>query len=627
MVSRTSNRRLLLLTVVAAGLGFAGGGAAWVLIHLITLITNAALFHQFATDARPLTELHPGWPLFAAAAGGAVLISLLARWAPLIRGHGIPEAMEAVLTKQSRIAPRTAIAKPISAAIAIGTGAPFGAEGPIIVTGGSIGSLLGQVIRVSPSERKILLAAGAAAGMSATFGAPLAAVVLAIELLLFEFSVRAFVPLVVATSIAAGMHSALFSEGPLFQVPVHDYAGLQVLPAFILLGLACGVLAIVISRGLFAVEDLYRKLPVSEFWHPVIGAVGFSAVGLAVPRALGVGYDAIGDVLDARLALGTVAALAIGKLVAWWLALGSGTSGGTLAPILLISASFGTLIGAGINQVLPGPDVALGAYAIVAMAATFGASTQATFTAIVFVFELTRDYDIMLPLMLATVIADLVYSSVNEDSLMTEKLRRRGLHVGRHYGVDPFTSARVSDIMTDAVDTLPATATVGEVRARFAAGGHGAYPILDHSQLVGIVARGDLLRDHCEDDERLIDHASTQVLTVTSADRAQTALRVMVDECVEHVPVVDDGVLVGICTRTDLLKVRRRQYELERPQDRLAARSNGSGSTHRRRFPLSLLRVTRAGRSSMPDPSEDEAHGGADKHDRGQPAVGDPNQP
>ena len=573
MVGRTSTPRLVLLTLLAALLGFAGGGATWCLLHLITLITNLALFHEVATRAQPLSQLDVRWPLFVTAIGGALLISLLAKWAPLIRGHGIPEAMEAVLTKQSRVLPRTAIAKPISAAIAIGTGAPFGAEGPIIVTGGAIGSLLGQVIRVSPSERKILLAAGAAAGMSATFGAPLAAVVLAIELLLFEFSVRAFVPLVAATAIAAGMHSALFGSGPLFHVPVYDYAGLDVLPSFVILGLACGLLAIVVTRGLFFVEDLYRRLPIGDFWHPAIGAIGFVTVGIFVPRALGVGYDAIGDVLDARLAVSTVAALAIGKLLAWWLALGSGTSGGTLAPILLISASFGTVVGDGLNHVLPGHDVALGAFAIVAMAATFGAATQATFTAIVFVFELTRSYDVILPLMLATVVADLVYSAVNDDSLMTEKLRRRGLHVGRHYGVDPFTNVRVAEIMTTTVERLDSSTTVGEARARFAAGGHGAYPIMDGDRLVGIVARGDVLREDCDDDERLIDHASCDVLTVGPADRAQTALRIMVDEHVEHLPVLDGATMVGICTRTDLLKVRRRQYELERPQAGLSARA------------------------------------------------------
>ena len=564
MVVHTSSKRLLLLTGLAAGIGVAGGGAAWVLLHLIQLITNVALFREATFSARSLAGLEVGWPLFAAALAGGMLISILAKWAPLIRGHGIPEAMEAVLTKQSRVAPRTAIAKPVSAALAIGTGAPFGAEGPIIVTGASIGSLLGQLIPVSPSERKILLAVGAAAGMSATFGAPLAAVVLAIELLLFEFSARAFIPLVVGAAIAAGMHSALFEAGPLFQVPHNDYAGLSVVPAFVLLGLACGGLAIGVSRGLFMVEQLYRRLPVGDLWHPAIGALGFATVGLFVPRALGVGYDAIGDVLNVRLAVGTVAALAIGKLIAWWLALGSGTSGGTLAPILLISASFGTVVGSALNQVLPGADVALGAFAIVAMAATFGAATQATFTAIVFVFELTRDYEVILPLMLATVIADLVYSAINEDSLMTEKLRRRGLHIGRHYGVDPFTSARVGDIMTTSVETLPPTATAGEARRRFVGGGHGAYPILDHDRLVGIVTRGDILRDDGPDDELMLDHAAHDVVTVRPGDNAQTVLRVMLDEHVEHVPVLDaDGMLVGICTRTDLLKIRRRQNDLE----------------------------------------------------------------
>ena len=573
MIIGTPTRRLVLLAAIGALLGLAGGAAAWVLVHLIDLITNVALFHEWSTEARHMVELDPGPWLYVAAITGALLISLLARWAPVIRGHGIPEAMEAVLTKQSRIAPRTAIAKPISAALAIGTGAPFGAEGPIIVTGGSIGSLLGQVISVTPSERKILLAAGAAAGMSATFGAPLAAVVLAIELLLFEFSVRAFVPLVVASSIAGGMHSALFDDGPLFRVPAHDFAGLDVLPAFVLLGVACGLLAIVISRGLFFVEDLYRRLPVGEFWHPMIGAVGFATVGLFVPRALGVGYDAIGDVLAGQLAVATAASLAIGKLLAWWLALGSGTSGGTLAPILLISASFGTVVGSVLNDVLPGPEVALGAFAIVAMAATFGAATQASFTAIVFVFELTRDYDVIIPLMLASVLADLVYSAVNQDSLMTEKLRRRGLRIGRHFGADPFAGAPVGHIMTTAVETLPDTATVGEARRLFAAGGHGAYPIVRDGGLVGIVSRGDILRDSCEDVEALLDHATTQVVTVGPDEPAQHALRVMVDEHVEHVPVVDDrNRLIGICTRTDLLKVRRRQFDLERLQGGIARR-------------------------------------------------------
>jgi chloride channel protein, CIC family len=578
---------MALLAALAGVLGLAGGATAWLLLHLIAFITNLAVFGRVGFHPPSYGQLHAGPRLVVVAAVGALLVSLLARWSPVIRGHGIPEAMEAILTRQSRIAPRTAVAKPLSAALAIGTSAPFGAEGPIIVTGGALGSLLGQVVRVSPSERKILLACGAAAGMSATFGAPLASVILAVELLLFEFSARALVPLIVAASVAGGVHNALFGSGPLFSVPVHDFAGLRGLPAFVVLGLACGLLAVGITKGLFLVEDLYRRLPVRDFWHPVIGAVAFSIVGLAAPRALGVGYDAIGDVLDSRLALGTVAVLGLVKLVAWWLALGSGTSGGTLAPILLMSAAFGTLFGTGLNHVLPGPDIAPGAFAVVAMAATFGASTRATFAAIVFVFELTGDYQVIVPLMLATVLADLVFSALSEHSIMTEKLSRRGLRVGRHYGVDPFTTARVGDIMTSPVATLAATATVGEARAGFLAGGHGAYPIVDDGgAMVGIVARGDVLGDVLGNgvaaDSPLLDHASRDVVTVAPDDVALAALQVMMDEAVDHVPVVDGTRLVGICTRTDLLRVRHALGDHELPQGGLAS---GLAAARRRRLP------------------------------------------
>jgi len=563
----SSPRRTALITALAGAVGLIAGGTAWVLLHLIVFITNAAVFGRLGFHPPSFADLHPTPRLIIVAVLGALTISLLAKWSPVIRGHGIPEAMEAVLTKQSRIAPRTAVAKPLSAAIAIGTAAPFGAEGPIIVTGGAIGSLLGQVVRVSPAERKILLACGAAAGMSATFGAPLAAVILAIELLLFEFSARALVPLVVATGVAGGVHNALFGSGPLFSVPVHDYAGLGGLPAFVLLGLACGLLAVVISKGLFLVESLYRRLPVGEFWHPLIGAALFATVGLAAPRALGVGYDAISDVLNSRLALGTVAVLGLVKLVSWWFALGSGTSGGTLAPILLISAAFGTLFGTGMNQVLPGPDVAPGAFALVAMAATFGASTRATFTAIVFVFELTRDYQVVVPLMIATVLADLVFNALSEHSIMTEKLSHRGLRVGRHFGVDPFTTALISQIMTSPVATLPTALTVAEARARFVTGGHGAYPVVDDAgTVVGILSRGDLLGDDVDDESSVLDHASPDVVSVSPTDYAMAAMNVILDEGVEHVPVMADGALVGICTRSDLLKVRRDQRQYEQRQ-------------------------------------------------------------
>jgi H+/Cl- antiporter ClcA len=479
----TSPRRITLLAVLASVLGVLAGLAAWVLVRLIAVLTNVLLFGTFGWDLPSMSDLDPSPRIVIVAVAGGLVVALLARWSPVIKGHGIPEAMESVLERQSRVAPRTAIAKPVSAAIAIGTGGPFGAEGPIIVTGGSIGSLLGQLVRVSPSERKILLACGAAGGMAATFGAPLASIVLAIELLLFEFSTRAFVPLAVSVAVAGGIHAAFFGSGPLFAVPDHAFAGLSELPLFVPLGLACGLLAVVISRGLFLVEAGFRRLPVGEFWHPAIGAVGFSLVGLAVPEVLGVGYDTIEAVLAGGLAAGTLAVLGGAKMLAWWLALGSGTSGGTLAPVLLISASFGALFGQGVVTLFPDAAVGAGAFALVAMAATFGAATRATLTSIVFVFELTQDYNAILPLILASVLADLVGLWLLPNSLMTEKLARR------------------------------------------------------------------------------------DVVVVRPGETVAVASRRMIAEGVDHLPVVAGGRLVGMCTRTDLVRAQSRAVAAERRED------------------------------------------------------------
>jgi CBS domain-containing protein len=416
-------------------------------------------------------------------------------------------------------------------------------------------------------ERKTLLAAGAAAGMAATFGAPLASVVLAVELLLFEFSTRAFIPLVVAASIAGGMHQLLFEDGPLFSVPPHDYAGLDVLPLFVVLGLVSGLYAVLISKGLYLVEDLYRRLPVGEFWHPLIGAVIFGCIGLAQPRALGVGYDVINDFLGDKLAVGAVALIVVAKILAWWFALGSGTSGGTLAPILLMSSGFGIIAGHAVDATMPGLGLSPGAFAVVAMAATFGASTRATFTSIVFVFELTRDYDVILPLMLATVVADLVARRLMRDSILTEKLTRRGLHVRHDYEVDQFRVRRAREIMTEKVESFPSTAPIREVRRRFTQNGHSTYPVMDGDRCVGTISRGDLLLQDPEADDPVGDHVRQDVVTVGLDEFAIQILERMLEENVDAVLVVDDGAIVGICTRSDLLAIRERQLAAERRQD------------------------------------------------------------
>ena len=343
--TRTAPSRLLLLSAVAVVLGFAGGGAAYVLLHLIGLITSLALFHRAAWTVPSFRGVVFGPTLIMAAmAGGLMRVGA---------GHVVPGDPGARHPGGDGGHPDQAEPHP---AADRDRQAPVGRhrhrDRRAVRRRGSdhrdrrrAGLADRPGASVSPAERKILLASGAAAGMAATFGAPLASVVLAIELLLFEFTTRAFIPLVVASSIAAGMHVALFGAGPLFSVPAHSFAGLDKLPLYAVLGVACGLLAVVIVRGLSLVERGYRRLPVREFWHPVIGALLFALIGLGVPRAMGVGYDAISDVLATKVALGALVVLGLGKLAAWWLALGSGTSGGTLAPILLIGGSFGGVLG------------------------------------------------------------------------------------------------------------------------------------------------------------------------------------------------------------------------------------------------------------------------------------------
>ncbi len=559
-------RRQLFLVGLAVIVGTAAGGAAYLLVRTISLITHLALFGEWGWGEIPsLADLEPSPRLPIVAALGALLVASIARFAPVIRGHGIPEAMEAVLRRQSRIAPRTAVAKPFSAAVAIGTGAPFGAEGPIIVTGGAIGSLVGQILRVTPSERKILLASGAAAGMAATFGAPLASILLAIELLLFELSMRSLIPLVVATSIAGGIHSAVFGTGPLFTVPQHDYAGLPALPVFAILGLACGIAAVVIARGLFFAERQFRVSTIPLFWQPLIGSLVFAGIGLLVPQALGVGTDVVDDVLAGELTLTALVALLAAKAVSWWVALGSGTSGGTLAPTLLMGATFGGIFAIITLEVAPGLEVSEGAFAVVAMAAVFGAATSAPLTSIIFVFELTRDFDVLLPLMLATVMAALVFSALSSESIYTEKLSRRGIRVGGELVADSLRTTAVVDVMNRVVDTVDVDTTVGEVADRIARGDRGAFPIIDEEgRCLGMVSRRDLISQDLPRDSLVTEIVPSDVVSIGPQASLVDAMQRMADEGITHLPVLEEGLLVGICTRADIVRSRSDELALER---------------------------------------------------------------
>ena len=399
--------RMVLMAFLAAGIGLVAGVVAFLLYRLIGLFTNLAFYGRFSTDFTSALHNHLGLWVIPVPVIGGIMVGFMAKYGtPKIKGHGIPEAMEAVLVNRSRIQPRVAILKPISAAIAIGTGGPFGAEGPIIQTGGALGSLVGQAFHTTAAERKVLLACGAAAGMSATFNTPIAGVILAIELLLFEFKSRSFIPLVVASTLATAVHMQLLGAGPMFKVSAIDFGIPHALPFYLLLGIICGLAAVGFSKAIYWTEDQFEKLPVNELWWPAIGALGLGIIGYFVPRVLGVGYDTISDILNGNLALKLLLVVMTAKAVALVISLGSGTSGGLLAPMFMSSAALGGMFALGIDRIFPAANLSAGAFALVAMGAVFGAASRATFAFIIFAFEITRDYNSVLPLMLVSVIAD-----------------------------------------------------------------------------------------------------------------------------------------------------------------------------------------------------------------------------
>lgn len=448
---------MAVLALLGLLLGGVGGVAAFLVVRLVGLISNLALLHKVGFSLPNLAHYDPSPVLIPVAVGGGLVVALLALWSPVIKGHGIPESLEAIVFRESRIPPRVLLAKPISAAVAMGTGGPFGAEGPIIVTGGCVGSLLGQRLRVTAAERRILLATGAAAGMAGVFATPIAAIVLAFELLLFERSLRALLPLLLATGVATEIHYLLIGSHPLFAVTHVLSAPAPQLPLFAVLGIACGLLAIVINRGLFAFESAFHRLPGPRFLHPLIGAVGFGIIGLFVPGSLSVGYWAITDSVNGRFLLGAAAALFVAKLFSWWVALASNTSGGTLAPIFLISATMGEIVGIGFAHLFPGAHIALGAFALVAMGATFGVAARALLTGAIFALEVTGAYHLAVPMLIAIGFAEVVAEQGLTERIMTDKLFRRGYRVAFDTELDPFRSVVAGQVM----DPLPASVDAG----------------------------------------------------------------------------------------------------------------------------------------------------------------------
>jgi H+/Cl- antiporter ClcA/CBS domain-containing protein len=486
---------------------------------------------------------------------GGLIVGVMARFgSDKIRGHGIPEAIETILFGDSKLSLKVALLKPLSSAVSIGSGGPFGAEGPIIMTGGAVGSLIGQFFHITSAERKTLLVAGAVAGMTAVFGTPIAAVMLAVELLLFELRPRSLLPVAIACCVAAAVRPLILDGGALF--PLHTApADLATLASCVAAGLAAGALSWTVSTTLYKVEDLFGRLPLHWMWWPALGGVVVGIGGYLEPRALGVGYDVIADLLQNRLAVDVVLGLIVCKAVMWVVALGSGTSGGVLAPLLMMGAALGVLLG----PWLPGHQPAL--WPLVFMAATLGGMMRAPIMSVIFALELTQDIDALLPLMIASAVAYGFTVMTMPRSILTEKISRRGHHIYREYGIDPLERHTVSEVMTRDLVTIDGETSVADALASHFGKTqlHRAFPVLLGARFIGMVDRETLAQAlHRQGTQRVADlfGANVPAMALPDENCRIIATRLAVHG-LERLPVVSDPQsrrLVGLVSRSDLIK-------------------------------------------------------------------------
>jgi H+/Cl- antiporter ClcA len=562
------DRRVILLCALALLLALAAGVIAQLLTRLIGLFTNLFFYGRVATDFVSPAGHHLGPLVIAIPVAGALLVGLMARYGSrAIRGHGIPEAMEQVLTNDSRIPARMTFLKPLSAALSIGTGGPFGAEGPIIATGGALGSLFGQWVHVSAQERKTLLAAGAAAGMSATFGSPLSAVLLAVELLLFEYRPRSLIPVALAAATAAAVRSAWVGAAPVFPMHAVDAPGAAAFAAYIVIGALVGVAAIAVTRAVYAVEDAFERLPIHWMWWPALGGAVVGVVGWIAPRTMGVGYDNIEAIVGGELGGRALALLCGWKLVSWTISLGSGTSGGTLAPLFTIGGGAGALLGAAVAALAPSLGIDARLAGLVGMAAMFAGASRAPLASVVFAFETTRQPAALLPLLGAGAAAYLVSCLGMRHSIMTEKIARRGVHVAGEYVADFLTTRPLREHMSTAVVTLRATDALAEARRFLTSGTPGAahqgFPVVDgDGRLVGVLTRRDLLDPRAGEERPLASLVRRSPIVAFADGSLRDVVDAMARADVGRLPVVERArprQVVGIVTRGDVVAAEARR--------------------------------------------------------------------
>jgi CIC family chloride channel protein len=586
-------KRLLYIAALAVAIGACISLIAKVLVLLINLITNISFHHQFSAGPSTPVGNHYGlWVILIPAAGGFIVGLMALYGSKAIRGHGIPEAMEQILVNKSRIRPSITYLKPLSSAISIGTGGPFGAEGPIIATGGALGSTLGQLLKISSQERKVLLAAGATAGMSAIFGSPVAAIFLAIELLLFEFSPRSIIPVALACITGAAGHHLFFEGGPVFPMPQVAAPSNGAMAFYSIMGLVIGAASAGITKIVYFIEDAFEKLPIHWMWWPALGGLVVGLVGYFAPHTLGVGYDNITNLLSGKMALAVVINLCLMKFISWAVALGSGTSGGTLAPLLTIGGASGALLGMVALHFFPSCGVILPLAALIGMSAMFAGASRALLTSILFALETTSQSGALLPLLAACIGSYIISYFLMENTIMTEKIARRGVRTPHSYHPDLLEKLTVKAVAKGGSATLKSNLTLEEARAqlRDKDENHNYYILVgDDGHLDGIVSRSNILSLHHSPLQTVASLVKRRLTAVTEDDSLKAAVELMAQENIDVLPVVTPGgnTVSGILSYLDVLAVYRHGLEeheeeitlsIKRKARQLLARRKNTGS-------------------------------------------------
>jgi H+/Cl- antiporter ClcA len=579
----TATARVIPISLLAVGIGILATYVAWALLRLIGFFTNVFYYGRAGTALVSPAGNHLGWFAVLVPVAGGLIIGFMAYYgSERIRGHGIPEALESILIHGSKVQPRLAILKPLSSAISIGSGGPFGAEGPIIMTGGAIGSVIAQLFRLTAAERKTLLVAGAAAGMSATFATPVAAVLLAVELLLFEWKPRSAIPVALASAAAGAARRYILGLGPLFPVPAHAiFIGPKGLAGCIVAGLLAGCLSALLTLGVYAAEDSFLKLPIHWKWWPAIGGLAVGLGGMIFPQALGVGYDTIRAMLQGDVPRAMIAGVLLVKSAIWVISLGSGTSGGVLAPLLMMGAALG-----GVEATFL-PAAGAGFWPLVSMGAILAGTMRAPFTAVVFALELTHDVNVLLPLLVAGMLAHATTVLLLKRSILTEKVARRGFHLTREYATDPLEVLFVREVMRTRMVALPAEATMEMLRDTLirepAERGQHLYPVIDgERRLKGVVTRKQLRELTESTGARLFPGDVLRTPVVADVDEPLRAVVFrMAETGFTRLPVVEDGRLAGMVSLSDLLMARLRNLHEERTRERVLRLRLPFGSTNK----------------------------------------------